>query len=253
VCRAIAAAAPGIRCVLLTGDTDEAVLIDSILAGAWGCLSKQDDGDEQLRLIRRVLNGRTAYSGRFQPGIRAPLANLGEDRPDDRLLSLSKQEMNAAIGLAKGLSNRQISQELALAEKTVKNLVSSVLMKLDMASRTQIAVLVTKALSLAEDSDYGGYRFSLFPDLVAGVTEALLDCTSEAPAPPPTDGMRAGRALRLAEALAATRTGRTVSARHQTGPKSPAAPATGPGAPGGTPRHRKPSGAPAGRPGSGHS
>ena len=66
VCRAIAAADPSIRCVLMTGEADEAVLIDSILAGAWGCLSKQDDSSEQLRLIRRALAGHTAYSGRFQ-------------------------------------------------------------------------------------------------------------------------------------------------------------------------------------------
>jgi len=60
VCRAIAVAEPGIRCVLMTGDGDEPVLIDSILAGAWGCLSKEDESGEQLRLIRRALAGYTA-------------------------------------------------------------------------------------------------------------------------------------------------------------------------------------------------
>lgn len=139
VCRAIAAAEPGIRCVLMTGDSDEAVLIDSILAGAWGCRSKQDDSIEQLRLIRRVLAGHTADSARFHPELVAPFSLPGPQRPDEMLLTLTRQEMNAAIGLGKGLSNRQIGQEMFLAEKTVKKMVSTILMKLGMARRTQAA------------------------------------------------------------------------------------------------------------------
>jgi DNA-binding NarL/FixJ family response regulator len=202
VCRAIAAADPAIRCVLVTDDSDEAVLIDSILAGAWGCLSKQDDGSEQLRLIRRAL------AGHFQPALVAPFAPPGPQRLDKRLLSLTRQEMNAAIGLGKGLSNRQISMEMSLAEKTVKNLVSSVLMKLGMARRTQAAVLITKALNPSDDPADGGYRFSPYPDLIAEVTAALLHCTSESRAVPLTDEQRARDAGRLADALTATRTGR---------------------------------------------
>jgi CheY-like chemotaxis protein len=68
VCRTVAEADRSIRCLLLTGQPGEAVLIDSILAGAWGCLSLDDDNTEQLRLIRRALDGNTAYSRRFQPG-----------------------------------------------------------------------------------------------------------------------------------------------------------------------------------------
>jgi hypothetical protein len=119
--------------------------------------------------------------------------------------------MTAAIGLAKGLSNRQISQEMFLAEKTVKNMVSTILMKLGMARRTQAAVLVTTTLNHSEDPADGGYRSSRFPDLVAEVTAALLNCTSEAPTVPPTDEARAADADRLTHALAATRTGQMES------------------------------------------
>ncbi|MET1087750.1 MAG: response regulator transcription factor [Arthrobacter sp.] len=208
VCRAVAAADPIIRCVLMTDDSDEAVLIDAILAGAWGCLSKQDDGGEQLRLIWRALAGHTAYSGRFQPALRTPPAPPGRHRLDERLRSLTRQEMNAAIGMGKGLSNRQISQEMFLAEKTVKNLVSSVLTKLGMVRRTEAAVLITKALNPSDDPADGDYRSSLYPDLIAEVTAALLNCTSESYAMPPTDELRATDARRLADALTATRTGR---------------------------------------------
>ncbi|BCW71518.1 response regulator transcription factor [Arthrobacter sp. NicSoilB8] len=211
VCRAIAAAAPGIRCVLMTGDGDEAVLIDSILAGAWGCLSKEDDSGEQLRLIRRALAGHTAHSGRFHPALVAPPLRPGPAGTDERLRRLSRQEMNAAIGLAKGMSNRQISQEMFLSEKTVKNMVSTILMKLGMARRTQAAVLITRALNHSQDPADGGYRFSRFPALILEVTAALLNCTSEARTVPLTDEARARDAVRLADALTATRTGLTVS------------------------------------------
>jgi two-component system, NarL family, response regulator DevR len=208
VCRAIAAADPAIRCVLMTDNSDEAVLIDSILSGAWGCLSKQDDGSEQLRLIRRALAGHTAYSGRFQPALLAPSTPPGPLRLDKRLLTLTRQEMNAAIGLGKGLSNRQISKEMVLAEKTVKNLVSSLLAKLGMARRTEAAVLITRAMSPSEDPADGDFRSSLYPDLIAEVTAALLNCTSESRGVPLTDELRARYAGRLADALTAVRTGR---------------------------------------------
>ena len=206
VCRVLAAAGSATRCVLMTGDADEAVLIDAILAGAWGCLSKQDDSSEQLRLIRRALDGYTAFSGGFRPALLRPLRPVAT-RPDERLLVLTRQEMNVAVRLGRGLTNRQISKDMVLAEKTVKNLVSSVLTKLGMARRTQVAVLMAQKLNHPEDPAGGDYRLSPFPDLVPEVTAALLDCTSEARTVPPTDAERAADALRLANALAAARTG----------------------------------------------
>lgn len=123
-----------------------------------------------------------------------------------------------------------------MAERTEKDLVSSVLMKLGKEHRTQAAVLVTNALSHSEDPEHGGYRFSLFPDLIAEVTAALLDCTSDAGTVPPTDALRAGRAVRLAEALAATLTRRTVSRPYQAGLRRQGRPRTGHRAPGATRR-----------------
>ncbi|KQN86588.1 hypothetical protein ASE96_13565 [Arthrobacter sp. Leaf69] len=205
VCRDIAAADPGIRCVMMTGENDEGVLIDSVLAGAWGCLSKQDDNGELLRLIRRALAGHTACSGRFRPALVAPSARRGPQRPDELLLTLTRQETNAAIGLAKGLTNRQISQEMFVAEKTVKNLTSSVLRKLGMARRAEAAVFITKALNHTENLSY---RSSPFPGLIAEVTAALLDCITESGTTPPTDEERARDVRRLTDALTAIRTGR---------------------------------------------
>ena len=204
LCRTIAAADPTIRCVLMTGETDEAVLIGAILAGAWGCLSQQDDNEEQLRLIRRAMHGYTAFSRRFQTGILAPIQADGMNGPDGRLGMLSKQEMKVAVGVARGLANAQIGQELSLAEKTVKNMVSSVLMKFDMSRRTEVAVFVSGELE--ETGDLAReYRRSRDPDLIAEVTAALVICTSEAGRIPPSNKLLLLDAMRLADALAVAR------------------------------------------------
>ncbi|MET1086347.1 MAG: LuxR C-terminal-related transcriptional regulator [Arthrobacter sp.] len=123
--------------------------------------------------------------------------------------------MTAAVGVGRGLSNRQISQEMFLAEKTVKNMVSSILMKLGMTGRTEVAVLVTTTLTDSEQTDDGCYRSSRFPDLIPEVTAALLNCTSETQTMPPTVEARAGDADRLACALMATRTGLTITRPQQ--------------------------------------
>ena len=212
LCRTIAAADATIRCVLMTGETDEAVLIGAILAGAWGCLSQQDDNEEQLRLIRRAINGYTAFSRRFQTGILAPIRADGTNGPDARLGMLSKQEMKVAAGVARGLTNSQIGQEMFLTEKTVKNMVSSVLMKFDMAHRTEVAIFVSGELEDTGDLAQE-YRRSRDPDLIAEVTAALIICTSEAGSMPPSHSILLLDAMRLADALAVTRT-RTHSTKH---------------------------------------
>nr|WP_283810430.1 LuxR C-terminal-related transcriptional regulator [Arthrobacter sp. C9C5] len=157
-----------------------------------------------MRLIRRVLAGQTAYSGRFRRG-RVGQVSGGHECPDERLLSLSNREASVALGLARGLSNRQISREMFLAEKTVKNMVSSILDKLGMARRTEVAVLVTGALNRPEVSGGAGYRSCRSPDLVAEVTAGLANCTSEDLTGPRTDAGLAAAAARLANALDATR------------------------------------------------
>ena len=89
VCRAIRATDPTIHCLILADTTDETTLIAAVLADAWGCLSKQDDNAEQLRLIRRALAGGTAFSSRsqhlLQPSGTSPPEGEGRLRPLSRL------------------------------------------------------------------------------------------------------------------------------------------------------------------------
>lgn len=205
VCRAVAAADPAIRCVLVTDTDDESVLIESILAGAWGCLSKLDDSGEQLRLISRVLAGHTAYSRRFYPAVLGPAQEASLRGAEEKLRTLSNRESVVALGLARGLSNRQIGQQMFIAEKTVKNMVSSILDKLGMARRTEVAVMVAGSVNRSLAAAGADYRSCGFPDLVSDVTAALWECVREEPSRPGTAGERTAAAARLAQTLDATK------------------------------------------------
>ncbi|WP_051483224.1 LuxR C-terminal-related transcriptional regulator [Arthrobacter sp. 31Y] len=204
VCRNVAVRNTSVRCLLITAEPDEAVLIESILAGAWGCLTKEDPNTEQLRLIRRAQEGFTAFSSRFTPELLAEAPHARLDRPADRLLALSRQELRVAFGVSGGLSNGEIGQELTLADKTVKNIVSSVLMKLGVERRTQAAVLITKTLDPSHGPTDTRFMFTPFPELTTEITDALTECTSD------TEHLTVqahdGGADRLANALTAART-----------------------------------------------
>ena len=177
VCRAIRAVDPAIRCLLLTDSHDQAALIEAILAGSWGCLSKQDTAEEHLRLIRRALAGGTAFSTRFQAALQENQAiTENASGPVPRFHGLTPRETDIVLGISKGLSNRQIGQALFLTEKTVKNVVSTALMKLGLASRTQAAVLIVHAIATPQGA---GRRPGLTPEQATALTATLRSCTAE--------------------------------------------------------------------------
>jgi len=207
VCRSVTTTDPSIRCILVTASDDESVLISSILAGAWGCLSKLDDSSEQLRLIRRVLAGHTAYSRRFYPALMGPVRELNPGGAEMKLRNLSHRESTVALGIATGMTNRQIGEEMFIAEKTVKNMVSSILCKLGMARRTEVAVMVAGTVNRSRAVAAAGadYRSCGSPELVSDVTAALWECVSEESSQSQLTAPRTAAAARLALTLAATR------------------------------------------------
>ena len=204
VCRAIRATDPTIHCLILADTTDETTLVAAVLSEAWGCLSKQDDNVEQLRLIRRALAGGTAFSSRFQHLLQP--SGTSPHEGESRLRPLSRQEKNAAIGLGQGKSNRHIAQDLGISEKSAKNLVASVLHKLGMATRTQAAVFIATSTNLTPGPDSAGHAYIRSPKQTTRITAALLNCIKEGPAPL-DDTARAHAASALAAALAGTKAG----------------------------------------------
>lgn len=137
VCRAIRAVDPTLRALILTSYDDEQALRAAVLAGASGYVLKDIKGTDLVTAIRRVAAGEQLIAPNVLARVRSSLTGPSVD---PRLRSLTPQERRILEHIAKGMTNRQIADEMFLAEKTVKNYVTSILDKLGMDSRTQAAV-----------------------------------------------------------------------------------------------------------------
>jgi DNA-binding NarL/FixJ family response regulator len=140
VCREIRASIePPPACLMLTSFSDDEALFGAIMAGAAGYLLKQISGMDLVSAVRTVAVGGSLLDAQVAATVMSMLR--GESGAGDpRYASLSPQEQRVLELIAKGLTNREIARQLYLAEKTVKNYVSSVLHKLGLQRRTEAAV-----------------------------------------------------------------------------------------------------------------
>jgi len=141
VCREIRDRLPEVRCLMLTSFADDEALLGAVLAGASGYVLKQVRGTDLVGSVRRVAQGESILDPVLVERARARLTGAHED---ERLARLSPQERRILDLIAEGKTNRDIGESLFLAEKTVKNYVSNVLMKLDMKRRTEAAVFAVQ-------------------------------------------------------------------------------------------------------------
>ncbi|WP_431927986.1 response regulator [Amycolatopsis tucumanensis] len=143
VCREIRSSVdPAPACLMLTSYSDDEALFGAIMAGAAGYLLKQVSGMNLVDAVRRVAAGASL----LDPELTAKVLNRMRDegQADPGYAQLSPQERRVLELVADGLTNRQIGEHLHLAEKTVKNYVSSVLHKLGFERRTEAAVYATR-------------------------------------------------------------------------------------------------------------
>jgi DNA-binding NarL/FixJ family response regulator len=142
VCRDVRSIDPTIKALILTSYDDDEALFAAIMAGAAGYVLKQVRSSDLVDGVRRVAAGQSL----LDPAVTAQvLARLRSGpREDPRLAALTAQERRILDCIADGLSNREIAEHLSLAEKTVKNYVTSVLAKLGMQRRTQAAVFAAR-------------------------------------------------------------------------------------------------------------
>ncbi|MEU1624065.1 response regulator transcription factor [Streptomyces sp. NPDC020096] len=143
VCREIRSAHPEITCLMLTSFADDEALFDAIMAGAAGYVLKAIRGTDLLTAVRDVAAGRSLLDPVATARVLERLRR-GDDKGDARLENLTDRERRILDLIGEGLTNRQIGERLHLAEKTVKNYVSSLLAKLGMARRTQAAAFVAR-------------------------------------------------------------------------------------------------------------
>jgi DNA-binding NarL/FixJ family response regulator len=142
VCREIRSTMPTVGCLMLTSYADDEALFDAIMAGASGYVLKEIRGNDLVDAIRQVAAGKSLLDPLATQRVLDRLRN--GDRHDSRLDALSEQERRILELIGEGLTNRQIGDQLHLAEKTVKNYVSSLLAKLGMERRTQAAAYVAR-------------------------------------------------------------------------------------------------------------
>ena len=142
VCRDVRSVDPSIACLILTSYDDDEALFHAIMAGAAGYVLKQIRGNELVDAILRVAQGQSLLDPQVTARVLERLR--GSQEEDSALAGLTEQERRVLMHIADGLTNRQIGKEMFLAEKTVKNYVSSILAKLGMERRTQAAVFASR-------------------------------------------------------------------------------------------------------------
>lgn len=148
VCRDVRSQDPSIKALILTSYDDDDALFSAIMAGAAGYVLKQVRGNDLLDIVRRVAAGQST----LDPSVTAQVLDRIRSGPpvNKELATLTDQELKVLELIGEGMTNRQIAREIHLAEKTVKNYVSSMLAKLGMSSRTQAAIYAVKNASTAD-------------------------------------------------------------------------------------------------------
>jgi DNA-binding NarL/FixJ family response regulator len=131
---------PHTKVLVLTAFDQRDHLLQAMRAGASGCISKADQLDATL--VRKALNDIVSNTAVWSPIVFQRLHELSQDREQAELLTLdplTRRELEVLELIAGGATNKQIAEDLYIAEKTVKTHVSNILTKLHLSSRHQAA------------------------------------------------------------------------------------------------------------------
>lgn len=143
-CRAIRDERPDAQVIMLTSFSDDEALFNSIMAGAAGFVLKQIRGRDLVDAIRTVGAGKSLLDPDVTKRVLERLRKSKFDERDPKLARLSAQEERILDMIGEGLTNREIAERIHLSDKTVKNYVSTILQKLDVARRAEAASYVAR-------------------------------------------------------------------------------------------------------------
>jgi DNA-binding NarL/FixJ family response regulator len=152
VCREIRSRMPEVACLMLTSFGDDEALFDAIMAGAAGYVLKQIRGTDLVGAVRTVASGQSLLGP--DAASRVMRRMRGQSAPADPLAALTGQERQILELIGQGLTNRQIGEQMFLAEKTVKNYVSALFAKLGMERRTQAAAYAARVFDAHDHPQY---------------------------------------------------------------------------------------------------
>ena len=142
LCRELISLKPELKVLMLTSFQDDEALLGAVLGGAVGYLIKDIKNLELLASIRKVAAGESFLDTKL---ISSVTNRLRENRnPASEIYELTDQEQRVLEFIGKGMTNREIAKNMFLAEKTVKNYVSSLLRKLGLERRTQAAAMAVR-------------------------------------------------------------------------------------------------------------
>ncbi|MEA2498283.1 MAG: hypothetical protein QOH26_688 [Actinomycetota bacterium] len=144
-CRAIRDERPDAQVIMLTSFSDDEALFNSIMAGAAGFVLKQIRGRDLIEAIRTVGSGKSLLDPDVTQRVLERLRKSKFDEKDPKLSRLSPQEERILDLVGEGLTNREIAERIHLSDKTVKNYVSTILQKLEVARRAEAASYVARA------------------------------------------------------------------------------------------------------------
>lgn len=142
-CRQILQRLPDTRVLVLTSVVDETLVDEAIRAGAHGYLLKEIDRRGLIQAIHDVAAGKSI----LDPAVTARVMQLvkdGSGATQSALAILSPQERRVLALIAEGRTNKEVGNELGLAEKTVKNYLSNVFEKLHVSRRSQAAAMYVR-------------------------------------------------------------------------------------------------------------
>ena len=143
-CREIRDGNSDIQVIMLTSYSDDEALFNSIMAGAAGFVLKQIRGRDLIEAIRTVGAGKSLLDPGVTKRVLERLRKAKFEEKDPKLARLSPQEERILDMIGEGLTNRQIAERIHLSDKTVKNYVSNILAKLEVARRAEAASYVAR-------------------------------------------------------------------------------------------------------------
>jgi DNA-binding NarL/FixJ family response regulator len=138
-CRAITAQQPTTRVLMLTSFAEDEMLFDAIAAGAAGYVLKQIGSAELVRALQVVGRGESLIDPALTQKVLARVRDDAHRHAQSVFGKLNAHELKILALVAEGKTNREIAAQIFLSEKTVRNYVSSILAKLNLASRAQAA------------------------------------------------------------------------------------------------------------------
>jgi two-component system response regulator DevR len=142
LCRELISLKPELKVLMLTSFQDDEALLGAVLGGAVGYLIKDIKNLELLASIRKVAAGESFLDTKL---ISSVTNRLRENKnPASEIYELTDQEQRVLEFIGEGMTNREIAKNMFLAEKTVKNYVSSLLRKLGLERRTQAAAMAVR-------------------------------------------------------------------------------------------------------------